>query len=118
MSVANQLHALGPPANGTPFSTRIDSEPLPTPRSSPTCYGSSLNSPSSPVTRVNDTVIDTPTITTIQTNFKKSLNTEFKPGRVSQEELMYFTELERNIAEAAIIPENLDDFTKKVILLY
>lgn len=118
MSVANQPRPLGPPTNGTSFSTRMDSEPSPTLQSSPTHYGSSPNLPSSPVTCVNDTVIDTPIITTIQTNFKKSLNMEFKPGRVSQEELIYFTELERNIAEAAIIPQNLDDFTKKVILLH
>lgn len=103
----------------------MDSGPSPTPQSSPTRCGSS---PSSPVTDVNggldeldsdDDAIDNPlTITTIQTNFKKSLNVEFKPGRVSKEELIRFTELERDIAEKAIIPKNLDDFTKKVILLY
>jgi len=54
-------------------------------------------------------------ILTIPTNFQKSLNKEFKPGRrVSHEELIIATEVERNIADAAVIPCDLVDFIEKV----
>ena len=108
----------------------MDLRRSPTPQSPSTHFDSSpsLNRLSSPTTHVDEFELDRynnkavdgqPTITTIQTNFQKSLNTEFKPGgTVSQDELIALTELERNVAEAAIVPHNLDDFIEKVILLY
>jgi hypothetical protein len=54
---------------------------------------------------------------TINTNFKKSLNREFKPGRgISQEEIIALTDIERELAEAAVIPVDLDDFQSKVFV--
>ena len=121
ISIANRQ-----PIEKTPFSTGMNSEESSTPQYSPTCGGSSANPPSllPPSLPVNseldklDAIELQSTITTIQTNFQKSLNTEFKPGRASQDELIRLTEQERNIAEAAIVPQDLDDFIKKVISLY
>ncbi len=52
---------------------------------------------------------------TIHTNFRKELNTEFKPGRrSSREQLIALTNTERELAGAAVIPSDLHDFSSKV----
>jgi len=85
-------------------STHFDSSPSPNLLSSPTTHVNEFE-----LDHYNNKAVDgQPAITTIQTNFRKSLNTEFKPGgTVSQDKLIALTELERNIAEAAIIPRDL-----------
>jgi len=89
---------------------------------------SSSNPAFSPLTNVNSEIEDPeylksfdnqPMILMIPTNFQKSLNKEFKPGRrVSHEDLIIATEVEQNIADAAVIPCDLVDFIEKVASVY
>jgi hypothetical protein len=98
--------------------------------SSPTQIGSSPNRssssdpPSSPFTCVGaiqeellSDKMDQSALITINTKFDKELNAEFKPGRrASKSQIVALTNAERELAEEATIPTDIDDFAFKVCI--